>query len=85
MYCGIAAVHSSQNEKKIHKTLWENGHVPSFFKLAKLYHLQPIVNCEGEAVQGFLINLEISIYALNNVISRLSKIMNRADKNWAQF
>ena len=46
------------------------------------------------AVQDFLIKLdmkpfmhlvEISIFSLNLVIVRLIKIMNRADKNWAQF
>ena len=29
--------------------------------------------------------LEISIFSLNNVIIRLTKIVNRADKNWAHF
>ena len=29
--------------------------------------------------------VEISIFSLNFVIVRLTKIMNRADKNWAQF
>ena len=47
-----------------------------------------------EIVQDFLIKLdiksvmhllEISIFSLNNVILRLTKIMNRADKNWACF
>ena len=47
-----------------------------------------------ESVQDFLIKLdmkpcmhlvEISIFSLNLVIVRLTKIMNRADKNWAQF
>ena len=28
--------------------------------------------------------VEISIFSLNLVIVRLTKIMNRADKNWAQ-
>ena len=45
-------------------------------------------------VQDFLIKLgikplmhlfEISTFSLNNVIVRLTKIMNRADKNWAHF
>ena len=49
---------------------------------------------EIETVQDFLIKLgikplmyllEISIFSLNNVILRLTKIMNRADKNWAHF
>ena len=47
-----------------------------------------------ETVQDFLIKLDIkplmhllkiSIFSLNNVILRLTKIMNRADKNWAHF
>ena len=47
-----------------------------------------------ETVQDFLIKLgikprmhvwEISIFSLNNVIVRPTKIMNRADKNWAHF
>ena len=29
--------------------------------------------------------LEIGVFSLNNVIVRLTKIMNRADKNWAHF
>ena len=49
---------------------------------------------ELESVQDFLIKLdikplmhllEISTFSLNNVIVRLTKIMNRADKNWAHF
>ena len=54
------------------------------------YHIkQPITQ-----VQDFLIKLgikpqmhlvEIRIFLLNNVILRLTKIMNRADKNWAHF
>ena len=47
-----------------------------------------------ETIQVFLIKLdikplmhllEISILSLNNVIVRLAKIMNRANKNWAHF
>ena len=47
-----------------------------------------------ESVQGFLIKLdikplmhllEISTFSLNNVFGRLTKIMNRADKNLAHF
>ena len=30
-------------------------------------------------------HLEISIFSLNNVMVRPTKIMNRADKNWAHF
>ena len=47
-----------------------------------------------ESVQDFLIKsdikpcmhlVEIIIFSLNLVIVRPTKIMNRADKNWAQF
>ena len=47
-----------------------------------------------DTVQYFLIKLgikprmhvwEISIFSLNDVIVRHTKIMNRADKNWAHF
>ena len=47
-----------------------------------------------ESVQDFLIKLdiktlmhllEISTFSLNNVIIRLTKIMNRVNKNWAHF
>ena len=47
-----------------------------------------------ETVQDFLCELgmkpqmhvlERSIFPLNNVIVRLTKIMNKADKNWAHF
>ena len=50
--------------------------------------------CRLESVQDFLIKLdmkpcmhlvEISILSQNIVNIRLTKIMNRADKNWAQF
>ena len=49
---------------------------------------------EVETFQDFLIKfgikslmhlLEISMFSLNNVILRLTKIMNRADENWAYF
>ena len=49
---------------------------------------------EVESVQDFLIKLgikplmhllEVSTYTLNNVIVRLTKIMNSADKNRAHF
>ena len=54
------------------------------------HHLVPTL----ETVQDFLIKLdikplmhllEISIFLLNNVILRPTKIMNRANKNWAHF
>ena len=47
-----------------------------------------------DTVQDFLIKLgikphmhlwEISIFSLNNVSFRPTKIMNRADKNWAHY
>ena len=47
-----------------------------------------------DTVTDFLIELgmkphmhlvEISIFSLNNVTVRPTKIMNRADKNWAHF
>ena len=47
-----------------------------------------------DTVQDFLIKLgikprmhlwKISIFPLNHVIVRPTKIMNRADKNWAHF
>ena len=50
--------------------------------------------CGLESVQDFLIKLdmkqcmhfvEISIFSLNLVIVILTKIMNRVNKNWAQF
>ena len=47
--------------------------------------------CPVESVQDFLINLgimylaEISTFSLSNVIVKLTKIMNRANKNWAHF
>ena len=59
-----------------------------------LYALQTRLVQGLESVQDFLIMLdmkpcmhlvEISIFSLNYVIVRLTKIMNRADKNWAQF
>ena len=50
--------------------------------------------CTLETLQDFWIKLDIkplmhllkiSIFSLNNVSLRLTKIMNRADKNWAHF
>ena len=55
------------------------------------------VNIQGwvlETIQDFLIRLDIkplmlllkiSIFSLNNVILRLTKIRNSAEKNWANF
>ena len=49
---------------------------------------------ELESATDFLIKLgmkplmhlvEIRLFSLNNAIVRLTKIMNRADKNWAHF
>jgi hypothetical protein len=54
----------------------------------------PLIGCWLESVQDFLIKLgikplmhllEISTFSINNVIVRFTKIMNRADKNWAHF
>ena len=51
-------------------------------------------SCNLDTVQDFSIKLgikplmhllEISTFSLNNVIVRLTKIMNIADKNWALF
>ena len=53
-----------------------------------------VVEYEVDTVQDFLIKLgikpgmqlwEIGILSLNNIIGRSTKIMNRADKNWAHF
>ena len=54
----------------------------------------PPVDYRVETVQDFLIELgtkrpmhllEISIFSLNNIIVRPTKIMDRADKNLAHF
>ena len=59
---------------------------PRFFFLSYIYSI--------DTFQDFLIKLdikplihllEISIFSLNNLILRLTKIMNRADKNRAHF
>ena len=56
--------------------------------------LYNLAACKLESIQDFLIKLdikplmhllEISTFSLNSVIIRLTKIMNRADKNWAHF
>ena len=61
-------------------------HIPVLYPLSTIRSL--------ESVQDFLIKLdmkpcmhlvETSIFSLNPVIVRPTKIMNRADKNWAQF
>ena len=53
-----------------------------------------LLTCVLESAQDFLIELgikplmhllEISTFSLNNGIIRLTKIINRADKNWAHF
>ena len=69
-----------------------------FFLMSTIYELKTMPledkDLTLESVQDFLIKLgikplmhlvEISTLSLNNVIVRLTKIMNRADKNWAQF
>ena len=56
--------------------------------------IKPFILCRIETVQDFLIKLGIkplmhlverSTFSRNNVIGRLTQIMNRADKNWAHF
>ena len=53
-----------------------------------------LLTCAVESVQDFLIKfdikplthlLEISTFSLKKFMDRLTKIMNRADKNWAHF
>ena len=65
-----------------------------YFFLLSWYHNFFFGICTLESVQDFLIKLdikplmqrlEISTFSLNNVIVKLTKIMNRADKNWAQY
>ena len=62
--------------------------------VAKKVAAQTYCHSWVETVQDFLIKLgikplmhllEINTFSLNNVIVRLTKIMNRADKNWAHF
>ena len=66
-----------------------NGQIPN----SECSHLF-LYKSELDTFQDFLIKLdikplihllEISIFSLNNVILRLTKIMNRADKNRAHF
>ena len=77
--------------------LWNFVEFESYFNAAVKTNIkvQFLTNaCILESVQNFLIKLdmkscmhlvEISIFSLNLVIVRLTKIMNRADKNWAHF
>ena len=93
----ISVFHLKQD---IHNTLMVQGccflrvNMPGFtylcIFLGQLFSPTAIL----ESVQDFLIKLdmkpcmhlvEISIFSLNLVIIRLTKIMNRADKNLAQF
>ena len=62
-------------------------------KIELTVYKEKVIGFMLEFVQDFLIKLdmkpcmhlvEISIFSLNLVIARLTKIMNRADKNWAQ-
>ena len=57
-------------------------------------HIKVVIQYALESFQDFLIELdmkprmhlvEISIFSINNVTVRPTKIMNRADKNEAQF
>ena len=63
-------------------------------RLAKVTILIILHKYTVESVQDFLIKfgnktpihlLEIITFSLNNVIVRLTKLMNRANKNWAHF
>ena len=73
------------------KNLWRHGALEVVENKCSIIHL---VSSTIESVQDFLIKLDIkplmhllkiSTFSLNNVIIRLTKIMNRADKNWAHF
>ena len=81
---------SFQNSNNHDLGLQSDAAVKNCKKLYILLHLL----CILDTFQDFLIKLdikplihllEISIFSLNNVILRLTKIMNRADKNWAHF
>ena len=59
-----------------------------------MYILRTLNRYALDTVQDFLMNLGIKphmhlwgigIFSLNNVIVRPTKIMNRANKNWAHF
>ena len=82
------------NRTKVKGPLKKPGIVSSnrFTDVHVLYHVW--TGYLLESVQDFLIKLgikplmhllEINTFSLNNVIVRLTKIMNRADKNWAHF
>ena len=69
------------------KNLWRHGALEVVENKCSIIHL---VSSTIESVQDFLIKLDIkllmhllkiSTFSLNNVIVRLAKIMNRADKN----
>ena len=73
------------------KNLWRHGALEVVENKCSIIHL---VSSTIESVQDFLIKLdikllmhllEISTFSLNNVIVKLTKIMNRANKNWAHF
>ena len=72
-------------------TSWSRQNLNKLQYLVKIFHNSSYIL---DTIQDFLINLgikprmhlrEISICSINNVIIRLTKIMNRADKNWAHF
>ena len=74
-------------QKQIH-TLWTVNDVPGKNLRERLPSLRV------DTVQEFVIKvgiktrmnlLEIGMFSLNHVIFRPTKIMNRADKNWAYF
>ena len=87
--CKIGFCVDSADEKIKRVTVTVIG-LRSFFAFSNILTKVPVV----ESVQDFLIKLdikplmhllEISTFSLNNVIVRLTKIMNRANKNWAHF
>ena len=78
VYHASCKIHACQ---EFHQVIFDKTYLPM--------HTQAL-----DTVQDFLIKLgikphmhlwEISILSLNNVIVRPTKIMNRADKNWAHF
>ena len=80
----------SVNEKSTH----ESKHIHVSKAIIQYEIKDKAASAILESVQDFLIKLdmkpcmnlmEMSIFSLNIVIVRPTKIMKRADKNWAQF
>ena len=78
VYHASCKIHACQ---EFHQVIFDKTYLPMYTQAL-------------DTVQDFLIKLgikphmhlwEISILSLNNVIVRPTKIMNRADKNWAHF